>query len=556
VSFILLFAGMAHVDAQVEFPGKAVGLESHLKAADLMYVLPPVDPLELAAALQENSQSGLKSFHFALERSLDLNPESHGFWDRQGDQRIWRIHVLSPEAVSLGLVFHTFRLEPGVKVFVYDPDMKRIKGAFTSGNNKSSGILSVGHVPGQEVVVEMQVPAGVEDYGILRMESLSHAYKEAGQYGGSTDCPAGEFGCSQACELDINCREGEDWQLTKQSVVRIYTTRQYCSGVLINNSSYDGTPYVLTAEHCLNRQYYAERSVFQFNYESPSCFGPDGPLDMSISGADLLASGDSVDFCLLELSLLPPDSFKVYYAGWDRSDFQTTPSKTIHHPWGDVKKITSDYEAPSEPKQPGDVPYTDLDDYHYFSYWWIRGWDEGSTEGGSSGGPLFNSDQKVIGNLSGGIAKCGDSIGYDYEKNRVIYNQAFNYDDYYTKLSMSWDFEEEKGNVLKTWLDPGNSGVMVLGGYNPVGVFPEQINPGSQFKLFPNPVVDELHLVNPGMQGPFDYRMYSLSGALVRSGTLEGSAESIPTATLPGGLYVIRVSQAGFSEYLKFVRAR
>ena len=58
-------------------------------------------------------------------------------------------------------------------------------------------------------------------------------------------------------------------------------------------------------------------------------------------------------------------------------------------------------------------PIRDLDDYYYFSFWWIRGWDIGSTEGGSSGAPLFNAGQRVIGLLSGGIARCGDSIGYD-----------------------------------------------------------------------------------------------------------------------------------------------
>jgi hypothetical protein len=557
VPLLLLIAGMVSLDAQIEHPGKPVGLNRHLKAAELMYVLPPLDPLELEALLQENSQSRLKTFHFALERPVDLNPESHGSWEIKDDQRIWRVHVLSPEAVSIGLVFNTYRLAPGVKLFIYEPDMRQVKGAFTSGNNKNSGILSVGHVPGDELIVEMQVPLEMLDYGTLRMESLSHAFKEVGQSLAAQDCPAGDFGCSQACELDINCREGSDWQLTKQSVVRIYTTRQYCTGVLINNTSYDGTPYILTAEHCLNKQYYADRSVFQFSYESPSCFGPDGSLNMSISGSELLAVGDSIDFSLLELSLAPPKNYEAYYAGWDLSDFQTTGTKTIHHPWGDVKKISSDYDAPSKPAQAGDVPYTDLDDYHYFSYWWIRGWDEGSTEGGSSGGPLFNADQKVIGCLSGGIAKCGDSIGYDYEIERVIYNQAFNYDDYYTRLSMSWDYEEEKGNSLKTWLDPGNTGANFLDGYKPLGFDPRSTTPRSLFTLYPNPVGDELYLLNSTrVTGPVHYQIYKLSGALLLSGRLDDLADPIPSSALRNGLYLLRIHHGEFNEHLKFVIAR
>ncbi|MEN8201468.1 MAG: T9SS type A sorting domain-containing protein [Bacteroidota bacterium] len=553
---ILFFTGMVSAGAQVEFPGKPVGINRQLKAAELMYVLPPLNPLELEAAIQENSSSTLKPFHFALERTVDLRPESHGSWDMEGNVRIWRIHILSPEARSMGLVFNTYRLEPGVKVFIYDPDMKQVKGAFTSGNNKVSGILPVGHVPGEELIVEMQVPSGLENYGILRIESISHAYKDVGQMLKDKP-PAGSFGGADACNIDINCSEGNNWQLTKRSVVRIFTTRQYCTGVLINNTSYDGTPYILTAEHCLNKQYYADRTVFQFNYESPTCFGPDGPLNMSISAAELISVGDSIDFSLVKLSLTPPENFDVYYAGWDRSDFQTTASKTIHHPWGDVKKISSDYEAPSKPAQPGDVPYSDLDDYHYYSFWWIRGWDEGSTEGGSSGGPLFNAGQKVIGTLSGGFARCGDSIDYDYEKDRVIYSKALNYDDYYTRMSMSWDYEEEKGFSLKPWLDPGNTGHEVVDGYEPVGIGPELKVSNTHFTLFPNPVGNELHIANVDyLPGPVNYTIYSLSGAPVLSGKLDGVSEPIPTVVLPDGLYVIRIANSGFMEHLKFIVAR
>ena len=104
---------------------------------------------------------------------------------------------------------------------------------------------------------------------------------------------------------------------------------------------------MLTAEHCINKKEYADKSVFLFNYESPSCFGEVGPVSMSIAGCDTMAVGDSLDFSLVRLSIAPPDSFDVYFAGWDRSDFQSSGTSTIHHPYGDVKKISFDYEIPS-----------------------------------------------------------------------------------------------------------------------------------------------------------------------------------------------------------------
>ncbi|MEN8227211.1 MAG: trypsin-like peptidase domain-containing protein [Bacteroidota bacterium] len=554
----IIFMGITSLIAQRQFPGKPMGETRQLKAADVMYVLPPVDPLEIESGKLRNQGSHKKPLQFALERPVSFSPESHGSWVTQAQHRVWRIHIVSPEAYSMGLVFNEFLLEPGVKLFVYDPDQSTIKGAFTSGNNKSSGILPVGHIEGDELIIEMQVPETMTDYGTLFIESVSHAFLDLKHISGTDQCGPGEFGCSQACEIDINCSEGDDWQLTKKSVVRVFTTTQYCSGVLVNNTAYDGTPYVLTAEHCINREHYADRSVFLFNYESPSCFGEDGSTSMSIAGCDSIVTGDSLDFSLVKLSITPPESYDVYYAGWDRSDLQTSGSATIHHPYGDVKKISFDFEIPSEPAQPGDVPYTDLDDYHYFSFWWIREWDIGSTEGGSSGAPLFNASKRVIGLMTGGIARCGDSIGYDSETDRIIYNKAFNYDDYYTKMSYAWNYYGEEGPSLKPWLDPLNTRERSIGGYYPTGMESTGIVRGTHFNLFPNPASDFINISSESLLGGFSsYQVFNLAGIMHLEGRLDryGSGR-VDTTPFAPGVYLIRFETDDYQEHHKFIVTR
>ncbi|MDF1574372.1 MAG: trypsin-like peptidase domain-containing protein [Bacteroidales bacterium] len=553
---LLLATGSLPLAGQLQFSGKALGLNSGLKAAEVMYVLPPVDPLEIEAEKELNRISHSKPLRFAVERPVNLTPETHGSWSHEAGLLVWRVHILSPEAYSLGLVFADYELMPGVKLFVYDPFMKEVKGAFTSGNNKPSRIMPVGHIQGEELLIEMQVPEGMHNYGDLELESLSHAFLKTGfQSSEADDCPAGEFGCSQKCEIDVNCTEGDDWWRVKPSVVRIYTTNFFCTGVLVNNTSYDGTPYVITAEHCLNSQYYADRSVFQFNYESAACFGENGPLDMSLEGATMIAHGDSIDFSLIELAHTPPPSYGVYYAGWDRTRFQTNSTVTLHHPFGDVKKISLDEDIPSIPLQPGDVPYSGLEDYHYFSFWWVKQWDVGSTEGGSSGGPLFNQARRVIGILSGGNAACGDSIDYNYETGRTIYNPAPNYDDYFTQFGMAWDYEASKGNALKPWLDPVNSGVEVLGGYNPSGTEPVEEALAQKFRVFPNPAGELFYITTrEPLREKGRYSVVNLSGAFLIHGELdrEGRAE-IHTSVLPPGLYLIRIEADDHREHHKLL---
>ncbi len=556
---LIISLGSFTLQAQVEFPGTARGINRHLKAASVIYTLPPPDPLEIEALKEFNRGTYAKPVRFAIKRMVNLNPDIHGSWSQEEDIKVWRVHLISPGAFTLGAIFSSYQLEPGVKVFVYDPGQSRVKGAFTSGNNKSSGRLSVGHIPGQELVVEMQMPVDQVLYGELELEALSHAFLDMEHHAMPNACPAGEFGCSQPCEIDVNCTEGDDWWRVKPSVVRLYIEKsgffEYCSGVLLNNTAYDGTPYILTAQHCIGNSLQAERTLVHFNYQSAGCFGEDGPLNMSIYESELLSVGDSVDFSLVELSLEPPAAYMAYYAGWDRSDFQTTPGTTIHHPWGDVKKISFDHEIPSIPAQPGDVPYNDLEDYHYFSYWWIKEWDIGTTEGGSSGGPLFNAAGRVIGSLSGGRARCGDSIDYDADADRVIYNKAPNYDDYYARFGMAWDHEKDKGNELAQWLDPLDSGVGTIGGYNPTSLEPLEYASEKRYQVFPNPATGIFTIVSTkrvATRASFVIR--NISGALLYQDELdhEGRA-TVDLPLLPPGIYLISISEQGKSEHHKLM---
>src|SRR5690606_33774993 len=112
-------------------------------------------------------------------------------------------------------------------------------------------------------------------------------------------------------------------------------------GALINNVNEDGTPYFLTANHCLGNG--TTTWIFYFNYNSPQCSpNQDGPLNQSIAGCTLLASKPGSDMALLELSSTPPSNYNVYYSGWDRSGNFPTSQVGIHHPSGDVKKICFD----------------------------------------------------------------------------------------------------------------------------------------------------------------------------------------------------------------------
>jgi len=67
-------------------------------------------------------------------------------------------------------------------------------------------------------------------------------------------------------------------------------------------------------------------------------------------------------------------------------------------------------------------------------YWRIN-WEDGSTEGGSSGSPVFDDNQRIIGQLRGGYAACSNDEN-----------------DWYGRLSRSWTGGGTADTRLSDWL--------------------------------------------------------------------------------------------------------
>ena len=403
------------------------------------------------------SEPGLKPFLFAIPVDTSISVLESGQWDELTDgSRICRLGIKSAGAFSLNITFSEYSLPPGASVFIYTPGFDDIRGAYTNVNNKKSGKLATTPLPGDEIIIELNITAGELKYQpSLRVGRIAHDIKDP--FGFKSG-----YGKSGDCNVDINCQAGNDWQVGKRSVCKFIRGGVWlCTGALINNTANDGRALLYTANHCIGSQSQAETSVFYFNYESPSCDGPNGRLDHSISGSDLLATRDGLDFGLVELSIVPPPEFEPYYAGWNRTVSSSNENVTcIHHPSGDVKKIS---------KCLGTIVTGDFGSgFDANTHWRIPGWDLGTTEGGSSGSPLFDRNHKIIGSLTGGDASC-----------------TYNYNDYFQKFFVCWDNYPLPEEQLKYWLDPLNDAALVWNGYDPNAAG----RPVANFDYIPNPPV-------------------------------------------------------------------
>jgi lysyl endopeptidase len=393
---------------------------------------------------QEQKLNGLKMYRFGKEFpvSIDLISESKKTILHNGDC-VYQFGIECKDAISINVIFDQFKLGKGVRVYLADVNEKSYDGAYTSLNNNSSNILGTDLIYTQKAIIEIFVPKESIGKSILHLGTIVHGYRDLNQL-------AKSLNSSGSCEIDVNCPLGAGWENQRNSVAMMVNGGGFCTGSLVNNTSGTVIPYFLTANHCGTS---VASVVFRFRWESPagqvdcatSAPSVNGPDTMNINGAILRANSANSDFLLAELNSTPNPNWGIYYNGWDRSGIAATQLTGIHHPAGDIKKISRDNSTAVESTWTG----TPLN-----NHWRVPSWDEGVTEGGSSGSPLFDENHRTIGQLHGGGSSCGLA-------------PAQLWDDY-GKFSISWEGEGSNSNRLRNWLDPSNLGSLFIDGLDPL----------------------------------------------------------------------------------------
>lgn len=430
------------------------------------HTLPPVDTEALRA--EDRSRRGqIAPYRYGKVVDTNLRPGRDGTWERlPGGHWLWRLRLRSREAQSLSVAFTTFRLPAGARLFVYGPDRTLVRGPYTR-EDATAGALRTPIVRGESATIEVTVPSGARSSLRLVIGRVVHGYRPL------RPSESDGFAKSGDCNIDVACEEADPWHKQVRSVGGYGFTRGedalLCTGSLVNNTAEDKTPYFLTAEHCVGSESDAQDMVFYWNYQNKTCRDPgssesgevtsDDPLDQTSSGAILRARYGSThedggiagkpDLTLVEIDDDIPFDYGLYFSGWNWRDQRTQESVTIHHPSGHGKRISFDRDPTSIDAFGG---YTgEPDDTHLR----IGNWELGTTERGSSGSPLFDTDKRVVGVLSGGLAGCGSGTSGAEDNNEP---------DWYGRLHAGFNRGDYGNTTLADWLDPTNSGARVLDG--------------------------------------------------------------------------------------------
>lgn len=562
--FLLLWLLLAcHIsDAQVSRGGKPYSYSADLPEV-ITKTIPSLSQENLRKEDEQREKQGLP-LRVGIISPTDYSLNNTGTWSTlsNGD-RVWRLKIDAQGALATSLYYKDFHLPEGASLFVYNEDHSQLIGSYTSANNQEGGLFATEILKGNACIVEYYEPGAVKGKGRFTISGVNNIYNDRipeGRHPQQKD-----FGDAGSCNVNVNCPEGANWQNQKRAVARILLrlggAAYLCSGALVNNARSDCKPYFLTANHCGSDASASDFSqwIFYFNYEAPSCANPaNEPVSNTITGCVQRArSGDSgeadgSDFQLLQFTSSIPASYNVYYAGWNANDVASPSGVTIHHPAGDIKKIST-YTSPltNDNFNTTGPPYT-----HWKAVWVQTQTNWSITEGGSSGSPLFNSAGQIVGQLSGGPSSCTAS--------------AANKNDEYGKVSYNWTSNGTDAlHQLKPWLDPDNTGILQLAGTNyPCGdttsvsctdvyepnntlgtayTIPTEaeirgtINTPSDTDYFRVVVGDTTNLLLflDNLGANFDIRLLSSTGSLLGSSQNTGTtADSLYSLVAPGTYYV------------------
>lgn len=464
---------------------------------------------------------------FGLEIKVNLGLYNSGHWiELPNKDRIWLLNVTSQNAKSINFIFDDYLLPKGATLHIYDNDREHLQGAYTNKLNRKDHWLGTWPLEGSNIWIEYYEPFNVKGEGVLHISKVIHGYR---------DLPSNRSKESKSlvdCNYDVNCEIGNDFNTQKErlkhAVVLIVTSNSFCTGVLINNSNNDKTPYVLTANHCNIGE--EATWAFRFNYfneENSECLVPNGTIGTSqmqiTNGATKLASNIKSDFKLLHLDGGLNEDWDLEWAGWDRNDKAPPYVVGIHHPNGKAMEICRDNDAPLLKTIPfGGESQTAI--------WKTSnekgGWEIGITAGGSSGSPLFNPSGKVIGVLTGGFASCDDGVNNGFE-------------DWYGRFNVSWDFGEESASRLSNWLDPNKLNIQSL------GMLSEELNPTNKTSyIYPNPANNMLVLANSFMSNNSSFRIYAANGLLVLQREILSNSQQVEISSLSEGIYIMVIEKS------------
>lgn len=429
------------------------------------------DPIDTAPLLVQDEQQAKQGYpyRFGVGRAVSVDVRQAASQTISGSSRVLQYRINAPGAQSLNLIFSRLHLADGAKLYLYNPAKTIIIGPIEARQNPPSGEYWTDVIEDNQLIIELYEPIAAPESSQLFLSSVTYGYRKTGK----------SFGNAGTCHPNMACYP--DYQPQGDGVVLILldNATRLCSGAVVNNTRQSFRSYIMSAFHCVDLSSpfgvldggeiaQAQNWLIRFQYQSPTCSPSQEDSDaITLNGSTFRAGYANSDFALLELNQQLPAETNATFLGWNRSAATTSNNAGIHHPYGDVKKISF---TNADTKVSGyDVFGSTGETDHLISFWG----NLGATDPGSSGSPLLDSNRRIVGQLHGGPSYCGAT------------GDALR--DYYGRFFTSWTGGNSADTRLSNWLDPDDTARLTTDGAKPAVSGPATLAGSGTFSVNTGP---------------------------------------------------------------------
>lgn len=407
-------------------------------------------------------------------------------------------------------------------------------------------------VDGADATVEIELPSGISSSTVtVSIPSISHIFMSSKEISSATAQLnyAGDTNLGLSCQVDVTC--SAPIPAATDAVVHLRFIKNsgtyICSGTMLNDTISSATPYLLTANHCIDNQTVASTLTSWFKYRSTTCNdGTTGEYYPTLGGADLLYTAYGTDSTLLKLRAAPAVT-GVLYAGWDATTAPavSTNAHSIHHPRGDQQRLSRgsivgySTRNATNPNSfiPSNVTNGAILDVTLTT---------GLTEGGSSGSGLFkgtDANPILIGQLFGGSTPGNAANGFIPACSAANPSIAMQPNNVYGRFDVAFkdgmnDWLAPTGRKVKYDFNASGKSDIIWTGLNSGGTFLQIGQPVTTPKLLVNTGISTVHSGDFNGDGHADIVYTSANGqqievVLLRNGYRMSSQFHSPGSSWP-----------------------
>lgn len=448
-AFLPALQSYSQVETQYYQKDNSESVISGFLRLNMNTVVKKMPAFDLEKMRKEDAEMEGMDVPYRFGKGFDVSYKlSDGLWHNVDEGRVWTMTFKSDGALSLNYIFENMYLPDGACLFIVNQDETVVYGPVTSEvlvSKESTFLTDI--IPGSSSTIFLFEPLAKINESTLTIKRVVHGYR------GFDSIMAGKSqGESNDCNIDVACYPEHEKESDGVALVLLSNGNNLCSGSLLISTDFSFDPYFLTAFHCVdsNKDGYltdseknnAENWMFKFFFKKTTCSGSLLATSYTYNKANFCSAWHNTDFALMKLKPSVSQNPNLTWLGWDKSGYTPSSGFGIHHPKGDVMKISIEGNQFGTSSPPG-------------NYRWTVNFDFGIVEPGSSGSPVFNQNKRVVGQLS-----VGDTFD----------NPCYQTYGQYGKFNLSWTGGGSNDTRLSNWLDPLGTSQTTMDSFKPSDV--------------------------------------------------------------------------------------